>query len=157
MASVVLQGVLVGACVIVPAEVGSGWLSDRFGGRGIYMLGAILLGGSAFVVLPLIDTGEFRWICPAIGGGQLFVSMMCGPQAALLAELFSADVRYSGASLGYQFGAIIGGGLAPINAAWLLASAGSTVSIAVCIAAACLITVASTLALKETYGRGLLD
>ena len=28
----------------------------------------------------------------------------------MLAELFATEVRYSGASLGYQLGAIVGGG-----------------------------------------------
>ena len=39
--------------------------------------------------------------------------MMYGPQAAFFTELFSTEVRYSGATLGYQFGAIIGGAFAP--------------------------------------------
>lgn len=39
--------------------------------------------------------------------------MMYGPQAALFAEMFSARVRYSGASLGYHIASIFVGGLAP--------------------------------------------
>ena len=34
-------------------------------------------------------------------------------------ELFSTEVRYSGATLGYQFGAILGGAFAPTIAALL--------------------------------------
>jgi len=47
--------------------------------------------------------------------------MMYGPQAAFVSEMFSTDVRYSGASLGYQLGAILGGAFAPIIATALLA------------------------------------
>jgi MFS family permease len=146
-----LLAVLAGALVMVPAVIGSAWLSDRYGRRGIYMLGAVLLGAWGFALFPLIDTGEFALICLAIGVGQLFVSMMYGPQAALLSELFSTEVRYSGASLGYQLGAIAGGGLAPIIATALLAQQGGTIGISVYIAGASAMTVASMLALRETY------
>ena len=50
-----------------------------------------------------------------------------GPQSALFAELFPAHIRYSGASLGYQIGAILGGGLAPIIATALYAEFGTCV------------------------------
>ena len=146
-----LLAVLVGAFVMLPAVIGSAWLSDRYGRRGIYTLGAVLLGAWGFVLFPLIDTGEFALICLAIGVGQLFVSMMYGPQAALLSELFSTEVRYSGASLGYQLGAIAGGGLAPIIATALLAGQGGTFGISIYIALASALTVASILALRETY------
>ncbi|MBA8962578.1 hypothetical protein JOJ86_006619 [Rhodococcus percolatus] len=46
--------------------------------------------------------------------------------AALFTELFSAEVRYSGASLGYQIGSVLGGGLAPTVAAALYANWGSS-------------------------------
>jgi hypothetical protein len=46
---------------------------------------------------------------------------MYGPQASFLAEMFSARVRYSGASLGYQLASIFAGGLSPLIATGLLA------------------------------------
>ncbi len=150
-----LLGVLIGALVAIPSQLVSGAISDLLGRRGIYMAGAVLLGIWAFVMFPLIDTGSLLWISVAIGGGHVFVSMMYGPQAAFLAEMFSTDVRYSGASLGYQFGAIFGGALAPLIATQLLATFGTTVAISCYIAAACAITVVSVLALSETRGADL--
>jgi hypothetical protein len=47
---------------------------------------------------------------------------MYGPQAALIAEAFTPRLRYSGASMGYQFASIIAGGPAPFIATWLFAS-----------------------------------
>jgi len=47
-----------------------------------------------------------------------------GPQAARFAELFDPRVRYSGSSLGYQIGAVLSGGFAPLIAAALLAVGG---------------------------------
>ncbi len=147
-----LLGVLIGAVIAIPSQIVSGAISDRIGRRGIYMTGAVLLGCWGFVLFPLIDTGSLLWISVAIGGGHVFVAMMYGPQAAFLAEMFSTDVRYSGASLGYQFGAIFGGALAPLIATQLLVTFGSTVAISYYIAAACAITVASVMALSETRG-----
>ena len=69
------------------------------------MAGAVLTGLWAFAIFPLVDTGNFWLIVLAISGGLTFVSMMYGPQAAFFTELFSTEVRYSGATLGYQFGA----------------------------------------------------
>jgi hypothetical protein len=78
--------------------------------------------------------------------------MMYGPQAAFVAEMFSTEVRYSGASLGYQLGAILGGGFAPIIATALLAEYQDTVGISIYMAIACAITLVSTWLLSETAG-----
>ena len=118
------------------------------------MLGAVLVGLWGFVLFPLIDTGEFLWIVVAITGGQIFVGMMYGPQAAFLAELFSTHVRYSGASLGYQLGAIFGGAFAPIIATALWSQLG-TIYISVYIALASALTILSVLLLTETSGSKL--
>lgn len=149
--STMLAAVLIGAVVMVPALLISADISDRRGRRGVYIAGAVLLGIWGFVLFPLIDTGSFLWITVAICVGQVFVSMMYGPQAAFLAELFTTRVRYSGASLGYQLGAILGGALAPLIATAILAEFGSTFGISVYIAIACVITVILVLLLQETY------
>ncbi len=153
--STMLAGVMIGAVAMAPALLVSGVISDRYGRRGIYMAGAALLALWAFAMFPLIDTGSLLWISVAIGVGQVFVAMMYGPQAAFLAEMFSTHVRYSGASLGYQFGAIFGGALAPIIATQLLAVFGTTIGISCYIAAACAITLVSVSMLRETRGADL--
>ena len=146
-----LTGVLIGAVVMVPAIFISGALSDRYGRRGIFMAGAILLGLWGFVLFPLIDTKSLLWISVAVAVGQILVAMMYGPQAAFLAEMFSTRVRYSGASLGYQLGAIIGGAVAPLLATSLLAKFGSSLAISIYIAIACATTTVSVILLSETY------
>ena len=82
-------------------------------GKASFMAGAILSGLWAFAIFPLVDTGNYWLIVMAISVGLIFLAMMYGPQAAFFTELFSTEVRYSGATLGYQFGAILGGAFAP--------------------------------------------
>ena len=150
-----LLGVLISALVQVPALFAASAFSDSRGRRGIYMAGAVFSGLWAFALFPLIDTGSLLWIAFALSVGQIGVAMMYGPQAALLAELFPTDVRYSAASLGYQLGAILGGSLAPMIATALLAETGSAFGISVYMAIACAITLASIVMLKETYRNAL--
>jgi metabolite-proton symporter len=155
--NMLLSAVLIGAVAMAPALVISAAISDRFGRRGIFMAGAVLLGIWGFVLFPMIDSGSFLWITVAISIAQIFVAMMYGPQAAFFTEMFSTKVRYSGASLGYQLGSILGGGLAPIIATVLLAESNSAFGVSVYIAINCVITVVSVLLLKETYQMDLED
>jgi len=108
-----LAAVLIASAIMVPVQFMFSSYSDRHGRKGVFMAGAILTGLWAFAIFPLVDTGNFWLIVLAIIGGLIFVSMMYGPQAAFFTELFSTEVRYSGATLGYQFGAILGGAFAP--------------------------------------------
>lgn len=155
--STLLLAVLISSAVQLPALFLASIYSDRRGRRGVYMLGAALLGVWGFAVFPLIDTGSFVSIALALSVGQIMVGMMYGPQAAFLAELFATQVRYSGASLGYQLGAILGGAMAPIIATALLAYTGSTLGIAVYIALACALTLLSVYLLSETRATDLND
>ncbi|MAG00406.1 MAG: MFS transporter [Pseudomonadales bacterium] len=150
-----LTAVLISSAVQIPVLFICARFSDRHGRRGIYMLGATLLGVWAFFIFPLIDTAEFLFITLSVSVGQIFIGMMYGPQAALLAELFTTEVRYSGASLGYQLGAILGGAMAPIVATALLATFDSTLGIAIYVAFACALTLASVYSLNETYQANL--
>ena len=149
-----LLAVLIGSIVQIPVLFLASAYSDRNGRKGVYIAGAVLLGIWAFAIFPLVNTGDLLWICVAIGIGQIFLSMMYGPQAAFLAELFSTHVRYSGASLGYQLGAIVGGGLAPTIATYLWGGFG-TVWVSAYMALASVLTIISVLLLTETSGRDL--
>ena len=151
-----LSAVLIGSAIMVPFQFMFSSYSDRHGRKGIFMAGAVLTGLWAFAIFPLVDTGNFWLIVLAISGGLTFVSMMYGPQAAFFTELFSTEVRYSGATLGYQFGAILGGAFAPTIAALLWNDFG-IFWVSVYIAFASLLTLLSVMALTETYKTDLND
>ncbi|MGB0997937.1 MAG: MFS transporter [Pseudomonadales bacterium] len=144
-----LLAVLVSSSAQIPALFYFAAYSDRNGRIGVYKLGAVLMGLWAFAVFPIMNTGSLVLITAALCLAQVFLAMMYGPQAAMLTELFSAEVRYSGASLGYQLGAILGGALAPMAATALLATFGNAVWISVYIAFACALTWISVHALRD--------
>ena len=145
-----LSAVLIGSGIAVLLQFVFASYSDRHGRKGIFMLGAILSGLWAFAIFPLVDTGNYWLILIAISMGLIFLGMMYGPQAAFFTELFSTEVRYSGATLGYQFGAILGGAFAPTIAVILWKDFG-IFWVSVYIAFAALLTLLSVMALTETY------
>jgi len=151
-----LFAVLLASVLQIPAQFIAASYSDRNGRRGIFMLGAILTGVWAFALFPLIDTGSFWLIVLGLSGGLMFLGMMYGPQAAFFTELFSTEVRYSGASLGYQTGAILGGAFAP-TIATILWTEYSIVWVSVYIAIASVLSLISVLMLTETYKTSLDD
>ena len=146
-----LTAVLVAAMIMVPAQFWAAGLSDRVGRKRVYLWGAALSGIWAFALFPLVDTGNIYIVTGAIAVGLIFTGMQYGPQAAFFTELFSTEVRYSGASLGYQIGAILGGALAPTIAVMLWNTYG-VVYVSVYMAIAALATLICVSRLSETSG-----
>ena len=149
-----LIAVLLASALQVPTQFWASAYSDRHGRRGIFMLGAVLTGVWGFALFPLVDTGNFWLIVLGITGGLVFLGMMYGPQAAFFTELFSTEVRYSGASLGYQIGAILGGAFAP-TIATILWTEYEIVWVSAYIALASVLALISVMMLTETYQTNL--
>ena len=151
-----LSAVLIGSAIMVPVQFMFSSYSDRNGRKGIFMTGAILTAIWAFAIFPLVDTGNFWLIVLAVTFGLSFLAMMYGPQAAFFTELFSTEVRYSGATLGYQLGAIAGGAFAPTIAAKLWTDF-DIFWVSVYIAIASILTLLSVMSLTETYKTDLIE
>ncbi|MFE5914933.1 MFS transporter [Streptomyces wedmorensis] len=149
--STLLNAVLVGAALQIPALMAFGALSDRIGRRKVYLAGALGMGLWAYPAFVLMNTERWPLVTLALVGGQLLFACMYGPQAAFFSELFTARVRYSGASLGYQLGVMLGGAFTPIIATWLYAKYGSFVPVAGFLAVAAAVSCVCVLVLSETY------
>ncbi|MEV2227493.1 MFS transporter [Streptomyces phaeochromogenes] len=117
-------------------------LSDRHGRRKVLMVGSTGLVGSTLLLFPMINTADSALILSALLITAVFMGIVYGPIAALFSELFKAEVRYSGASLGYQLGSILGGGIAPTVATGLYTSWESTVPISLYLTGVTLISLA---------------
>jgi metabolite-proton symporter len=125
----------------------SAHLSDVLGRRRVYVTSTVALLVVSAVFFTLLDTGSLPVMLVAMLALAFVLGCTVGPQSALFAELFPAHVRYSGASLGYQVGAILGGGIAPLLATWLYAEFGTTVAVSGYFVAVSVISLACTVVL----------
>jgi MFS transporter, MHS family, shikimate and dehydroshikimate transport protein len=149
--STVLNGVLLAAIVELFTIPAFGWLSDLFGRKPLYVAGCLFSIAFAFPMFWLFQTLNPAVIAITIALAVSFgQGIMFGPEAAWVAELFPARLRYSGASLGFQLGAALSGGLTPILASALLLWTGATWSISLYLIAAAIVTLAATFAAHET-------
>jgi hypothetical protein len=79
-----------------------------------------------------------------------FQGAYIGTQPAVLAELFPAEMRYSGASLSNTLRTIVGGAPAPFVAAALYDASGSSTVVGVYITAVATLSWLAVLGLRET-------
>ena len=145
-----LSGVLVGSALQLFLIPYFGHLSDRVGRRPVYLAGAAAAAIWVFAFFPLLDTESTALIVLAAVGGLVCHAAMYGPQAAFITELFGTEVRYSGASLGYQVAGVLGGALAPIIAVALLDRFGSWVAVAIYVLASLVVTLVAVAMARET-------
>ncbi|MCC3282145.1 MFS transporter [Arthrobacter caoxuetaonis] len=134
-------------CHLVTIAFGA-LLADRFAQKPVFLWGAALLTAWAFPFFWLVDTANPVNIAIAFAVILLGQSLMAGPQAALIAELFPTEVRYSGASTAYQIGSILGGGFMPLIATGLYAAFNSSAPIAVYLLLMGLVSFAAMAVLK---------
>ena len=126
-------------------------LSDRVGRRNLALFSTGALGLWAFPTFWLVDTRNPVWISLAFAVGLFFLAAFYGPLGAFFSELFGTRVRYSGSSLSFALGSVLGGALAPIIAVRLLAATGASWSISLYLFVVALVSFVSILLLSETY------
>jgi MHS family shikimate/dehydroshikimate transporter-like MFS transporter len=148
----VLGAIALGAALELITIPLFGALSDRIGRRPVYMLGCMAAIALAFPVFWAIQTRDP--VTATLGfviGMSMGHGIMYGAQASFLGEMFPSNLRYSGASLGYQLAAPIGGGLIPIIAATIVSrNNGATWPVSVLMIAIALLTVLAVIFAKET-------
>jgi metabolite-proton symporter len=126
-----------------------GYLSDRWGRRRTYMIGAIAMALFAWPYFALLDTRVPGLVFLAIVLAPIVHDIQYGPQAAFIAEAFPPRLRYSGASLGYHLASVTAGGPAPIIAGYLLTQFGTSLAIVVYIVVCALISLWAAAVLRD--------
>ena len=112
--------VLLGAILFLAVGiVVAGFWADRTNPRRVLISGCIatiVLGG---LLAPMMGSGSLALIALFLAMSLFTMGFVYGPLGAWLPDLFPARVRYTGASLAFNVGGILGGGIAPLLAQWL--------------------------------------
>jgi MHS family shikimate/dehydroshikimate transporter-like MFS transporter len=155
--ALVLNGAFLSSLAALFAIPAFGWLSDRFGRKAMFYSSCLFSVLFAFPLFWLLDTRDPTLVVIAIIIAITFGQMvMFGTGAPWYSELFTARLRYSGASLGFQVGAALSGGLTPLIAASLMAWAGGkTWPVSVFLIACAMITATATYAAPEMANKEL--
>jgi metabolite-proton symporter len=143
--SSLLTDTLVAAAIGLVSVPLFGWLSDLIGRRLMYGIGIVCTALYAFPYFGLLNTRAAGLVLLAIVLSLIFHDMQYGPQAALIAESFGTNIRYSGAGLGYQLASVIAGGPAPLIAAAILKNTGSSTGISWYIIGCCVVAMGALL------------
>ena len=151
-----LNAVTVFAVVEVFCIPFAGYLSDQLGRKVTYLIGVSLMCVMGFLFIALLNTKDPTLVVLGVILGAIPHALQYGPQAALIAEQFTPRMRYSGASLGYQFASIIAGGPAPLVATWLLVTFRTGAAISWYIALCTVVAFIATLFMTE-YSRRDID
>jgi MFS transporter, MHS family, shikimate and dehydroshikimate transport protein len=150
--SLVLGAIAFGAVVELVTIPLFGHLSDQMGRRLIYLLGCVAAICLSFPIFWAIATRDPIIVVSAfVIGMSVGHGIMYGVQASFLSEMFPSNLRYSGASLGYQIAAPIGGGLVPLAAAAIVGlTHGATWPVSLLMILIALMTVLAVMAARET-------
>ncbi|UKA61471.1 MFS transporter [Arthrobacter sp. FW306-04-A] len=132
-----------------------GWLSDKIGRVKTFLIGYGLVFAWMIPMFALIDSKYILLYGTALFVLTIGLGLSYGPMSAMYAEMFPAQVRYSGISIGYALGSILGGAFAPLIAQALLDGTKWSGSVGVYIMVLCVISAVGVVLAKETKGRPL--
>ncbi len=129
-----------------------GSISDRLGRRNTYLIGWALQLVGVFALFPLTNMGTPLSLFAALAILSIGLGFTYGPQSALYSELFPASIRFSGVSISYAIGAIVGGAFSPLIAQAIFQTTHSTVGITWYLVGMTLVGLVATLLLRDRSG-----
>ena len=135
-----LIATLIGGVSWLVLTLWSGKISDKIGRRETFMIGYAIIAVWAIPMWFFVDKGELLWLVLVVVVLTVGLAPSYAPQSALYAEMFPAKVRYSGTSIGYALGSILGGAFAPMIAQLLLDETGNSWTIGIYLAAMAVIS-----------------
>lgn len=149
--SVGLLGLMIANLLKVVTVPTAGWLSDRFGGRRIMIIGSLAGALLFFPFFLLLDTGTplLIWIA-FVMIFTLCCDMTLASQAMMLSSLFDVDVRYGSVTFSREItGAVVGGGIPFVAAALTGVLDGRPWLVALLCSVLCVVCALGTRALPE--------
>lgn len=150
-ASTMLTVTIVGALFWSVALPLAALLAGRIGRRRVLIAGVVGMMVWAYPYFALVESGSYVGLFIGTIVAALFLAVKMGPYGAYLSESFPAEIRYSGASVAYGIGGVLGGAIAPIVATLLVASTGGLGAVAGYVALASLVSLVAVLTLRSPY------
>ncbi|HEY5854318.1 MAG TPA: MFS transporter [Aldersonia sp.] len=132
-----------------------GVLSDRVGRVRAFQIGYAALIVWIVPMFLLVDTGNI--VCYALAVLLLTpgIGIAYGPMSAMFAEMFPAQVRFSGVSIGYALGAVLGGAFAALIAQALIDATGWSPSVGLYVIALSVVSLIALATVSEPRGAAL--
>ncbi|MFI7112336.1 MFS transporter [Nonomuraea sp. NPDC050227] len=141
---------MVGVLFMAAGTVVSAVVSDRLGRRRTLLTGTAVAVVWGLVMFPLMETGSVVLAGVALAGALGLMGLIFGPMGAYLPELFRTEFRYSGASVAYSLGGVLGGAVPPLVATSLQTSGLGVMGVGLYVSAMALLSLLCLLALPET-------
>ncbi len=148
----VLIAAVVAAAVWFLSTLTAGYLADAIGRRKTFLIGFVLQAVMAFPMFWLVNTGTLVGLYVALVLISTALGLTYGPLAAWYSEIFPASIRFSGVSITYAIGAVLGGAFAPMISQALLEATGSTNAVSAYLLTTTVVAVAATLCLRDRPG-----
>ncbi len=143
-----LQVQLVAILFMAAGIVWAGYWSDASTPRLVLAVGCAVSIGAGFLLAPMMASGDLMMVGGFLAILLLLMGFVYGPLGAWLPGLFPARVRYTGASVAFNVGGVIGGGFTPI-AAQLLADQGGLSFVGFYLSAAAALSFVALLLLRK--------
>ncbi|KQT53899.1 MULTISPECIES: MFS transporter [unclassified Aureimonas] len=115
---------MLGVCFFGFAIPLSAMAADRWGHRAVLIAASVGIGLFGFTFGPLFGSGSTGAVIAFQILGFALMGMTYGPLGTALSDLFPTNVRYTGASLTFNLGGILGASLAPLIATRLAGAYG---------------------------------
>lgn len=132
--------------------VTAGYAADRWSSRGVLIAGSLLAIMVGLLMGPMFAAGSLAAIGAFLSLALFTMGLVYGPLAALLPQLFTARVRYTGSSIAFNVGGIIGGGFAPA-VAQALVDRGGLLFVGLYITGAAILTLLGLLSVSSSVER----
>ncbi|MEV1249344.1 MFS transporter [Nonomuraea sp. NPDC050022] len=146
---------MIGVVFMAAGTVASAMASDRFGRRRTLLTGTGVAVVWGLVMFPLMETRSVVLVGVALAGALGLMGLVFGPMGAFLPELFRTEYRYSGASVAYSLGGVLGGAVPPLVATGLQASGAGVLGVGGYVSAMAVLSLLCLLGLPETGEQSL--
>ena len=144
-----LAAIIVSAAWTIIVAVSAGAWSDRVGRKPLFVAGNLIMLVAIFPWVAAVQSTNQTWLVLAYIGMMTGYALTWATIGVMMSEAFTGAIRYTGLSLGYTIGVIVGGAITPIVLTKLTANTSSTAPIVIWVAGTCLISAVCALPLRR--------